>query len=242
MKFYFKLIICFIAVVLTVLFAAEFCAVNSSAEKASLLEKDGLKYIQYENGDVNLYSGWTKRADKRFYYKKGKMLKNCWLNKNGVHQSFLTADGSAAAGRVTISGTEYEFDEKGKLVQDEWNIKTEAANVSPSGLTLIITISGDSKEGEFTYGSYYCIERLSGNNWKEVPYIKTDAVIGWTETEYFFDIGENTFKLSWEDMYGKLPKGRYRVCKEIRGYENPDADWRTQKWSEKKYYTYFTIV
>lgn len=242
MKLCFKLMICFFAVALAVLLAAEFCAVNSSAEKATLLEKDGLKYIQYENGDVKLYSGWTKRADKRFYYKKGKMLKNCWLNKNGVHQAFLTADGSAAAGKVTISGTEYEFDEKGKLIRDEWDIKMEATNVSPSGMTLVITISDDSREGEFTYGAYYFVERLSGNNWEEVPYIKTDAVIGWNEIECLFDIGENTFKLGWEDMYGKLPKGRYRVCKIIRGYENPDDDWRTRKWSEKNYYAYFTIV
>lgn len=208
-------------------------AITASAAKSTLIENDGLIYIENENGNVKLYTGWTKKSKsgKRFYYKNGKMLKSCWLTKKGVRQYYLTSDGSAATGKVTISGTEYEFDSKGKLVQDEWDIKTEATDISSTGLTLVTTISNDSYKGEFSYSSPYTIEKLSENNWKPLTVINE---IDWLDYDEFFDIGINKHIFQWEDLYGQLPKGRYRICKNI--YKNTD-----NKSDSKIYYTYFTI-
>lgn len=83
----------------------------------TLTERDGLKYCVSDSGeDMGLYSGWTKKGGDRYYYKNGEMKKNCWLRSKGVRKYFLQADGKAAAGKVTIQGVEYEFDEKALLV------------------------------------------------------------------------------------------------------------------------------
>ena len=232
MKTQFKSIGTLFITFLTILLAINLISIDSSAAK--LIETDGLKYIEQENGDVKLYTGWTKKSksEKRFYYKNGKMLKNSWLRSKGVRQYYLTSDGSAAIGKVTISGTEYEFDSKGKLVQDKWAIKTEAVDVSETGLTLITTIGDDSYKGEYTYGVPYTIEKYSENIWRPLTLINND--FGWVDAECFFDVGINKHIYQWEDLYGSLPKGRYRICKEIDKYTD-------NKSETKVYYTYFTI-
>lgn len=205
-------------------------SINLSA--ATLTENNGLKYIEQENGDIKLYTGWTKKANKRFYYKNGLMLKNKWLTKKGVRQYYLTDDGSTATGKLTISGIEYEFDSKGKLVQDEWNITTEAVDVSEIGLTLITTIGDDSYKGEYTYGVPYTIEKYSENIWQPLTVINKS--IAWVDAECLFDVGINKNIYNWEERYGSLPKGKYRICKEIYKYTD-------NKSETKIYYAYFTI-
>lgn len=137
-----------------------------------------------------------------------------------------------ATGKVTICGTEYEFNSKGKLVQDKWDIKTEAVDVSETGLTLITTISDDSYKGEYTYGVPYTIEKYSENIWQPLTVIKND--IAWVDAELLYDVGMNKNVYDWEKRYGSLPKGRYRICKEIDKYTD-------NKSETKIYYTYFTI-
>ncbi len=215
---------------ITTLFTFNFLSINLSAK--TLIDSNGLKYIEQENGNTELYTGWTKKSNKRFYYKNGKKLKNKWLTKNGVRQYYLTNDGSAAIGKVTINGTEYEFDSKGKLVQDEWDIKTEAVDVTETGLTLITTIRDDSYKGEFIYGEPYTIEKYSENIWQPLAIINDD--LEWTDSASFFDVGINKQTYNWSDLYGKLPKGRYRICKEIDKYSDNKSETKT-------YYTYFTI-
>lgn len=221
-----------IAVFLTMFFSFKLISVNLTA--ATLTENEGLKYIEQENGEMKLYTGWAKKtkSDKRFYYKNGKKLKNCWLTKKGDRQYYLTSDGSAATGKLTIFGTEYEFDSKGKLIQDEWNIKTEVTEVSETGLTLVITISDDSFKGEFSYGSPYTVEKLSENEWKPLS-VKNEII--WLDYNEFFEIGLNERIFQWDDLYGKLPEGRYRICKKI--YKNTDNNSEV-----KDYYAYFTIT
>lgn len=94
MKIHFKSISMFITIFLTILLTINLFSINLLA--ATLTENNGLKYIEQENGDMNLYTGWIRktRSDKHFYYKNGKLLKNCWLTKKGDRQYYLTSDGS----------------------------------------------------------------------------------------------------------------------------------------------------
>ncbi len=229
MKAYTKSIRISIVAFMTTLFAVNLLSINSSAK--TLIDNEGIKYIEQENGDMELYTGWTKKSNKRFYYKNGKKQKNKWLSQKGVRTYYLTDDGSAAVGKVTISGTEYEFDSKGKLVQDEWNIKTETVDVSDNGLTFVITISDDSFKGEFSYSAPYTIEKLYGDEWEPLT-VKNE--IDWLDYEEFYKIGVNKHIIQWKNLYGELSEGRYRICKEI--YKNTD-----NKSETKIYYAYFTI-
>lgn len=89
-----------------------------SSKPAFSVGEDGLKYIQYEDGSSELYTGWTVTAGKYRYYKEGRMLKNCWLTENNIRRYFLTRDGYAAVGRVTVGGVEYEFDSRGVIMHN----------------------------------------------------------------------------------------------------------------------------
>lgn len=222
-----------IAAFLIILTAFNFLSFNASAQ--TLIESDGLKYTLQENGDMVLYTGWTKKSDKRFYYINGEKLKNKWLVSKGIKKSYLTADGSAATGKVTLFGTEYEFDDKGRLVQDNWNVKIEASDISATDCTFTITINDLSFYGEYTYGRAYTIERYSKNTWQPMPIINDD--IEFTEEEIWLDAGVQSERYGWEDLYGKLPKGRYRICKAIGKYSKQYSRER----ENKKYYAYFTI-
>ena len=188
-----KLLSAFLALLLVLILFP----VNISA--ATLTEKNGLKYIEQENGNLKLYTGWTikVKSNKRFYYKNGKKLSNCWLAQNGVKQYYLTNDGYAAIGKVTIAGTEYEFDQSGKLIQDEWNIKVETANISKTGLTVITTISEDSYNDEFIYGVPFTIEEYSENKWQPLP-LKRDGIL-WADIAYVFNVGKNENVYQWEN-------------------------------------------
>lgn len=208
-------------------------APDTSAEK--LTESGGLKYAVQENGDMSLYTGWVQNTStgKYYYYKDGKKLRQCWLAVKGEKRFYLTDDGSAATGKVTLSGTEYEFDSRGRLVPDKWNITTEAADVSAASVTVITTVDSGSHRGEYTYGTYFTAQRLSDGGWETLPPVN-DVVF--TDIEYIYDVGRNTEEYRLDLIYGALPGGRYRICHDITKYSGDDRHRET-----KTYYTYFTL-
>lgn len=206
-----------------------------SVEASDLKTEDGVKYIQYDNGETKLYTGWTKKAGKRYYYKNGIMKKSCWLKSNGKRTYFLRKDGSMAVGKITISGVEYEFDENGKLIPDTWGITLSASDVTPTGMSVAYLWNDTWKTGKLEYGDAFTIECYAGGKWEKVPYV-CDEVPEFTELAYELAANETvTKKRGWKDIYGELPSGKYRLCTDIIDCRNPgDCDIKT-------YYAYFTI-
>lgn len=118
------------AVLSAMLCCAGMCGFSAgalSSKPAFSVGVDGLKYIQYEDGSSKLYTGWTVTAGKYRYYKEGRMLRNCWLTENNIRRYFLTKDGYAAVGRVTVGGVEYEFDSRGVIMHNGAAVFDEAA-------------------------------------------------------------------------------------------------------------------
>lgn len=100
-----------------------------SAEAVTLKTENGLKYVQTDSGELKAYTGWFRKSDKKYYFKDGAMKKNCWLRVNGKRTYFLRKDGSAAVGKLKISGKEYEFDGNGRLISN-WSIIVNGKNIS----------------------------------------------------------------------------------------------------------------
>ncbi len=223
------------AAVLAAVTVISACPVTASADK--LFTQDGLKYVQRDNGETAVYSGWTKKDGKRYCYKNGEMLKNCWLTVNGERTYFLKRDGSAAVGKTTVSGIEYEFNESGRLVKETWGVSLSAKDVTSTGLTIVIDKKGGSPTGELLTGSPFALERLEDGKWTAVTPIDDSRV--WTAESHIISEknsdGSIEMKTNWEYMYGSLDTGRYRVSKEI-------MDWRAAgDWDGKIYYAYFDI-
>ncbi len=223
------------AAVLAAVTVISACPVTAFADK--LYTQDGLKYVQRDNGEASVYSGWTKKDGKRYCYKNGKMLKSCWLTVKGERTYFLKKDGSAAVGKTTISGTEYEFDENGKLVKETWGVSLSAKDVTPTGLTIVIDKKGGSPTGELETGVSFTVERFENGKWTAVTPVNDE--IFWTDEAYIISEkdcdGKIEMNTNWEAIYGSLDAGRYRVSKEI-------DDWRAPgDWEGKTYYAYFNI-
>ena len=85
------------------------------------------------------------------------------------------------------------------------------SNITPSGAILIIR---DMNQEPYIYGEWYKIEKEVDGKWCELePFLDH---YGFNDIGYLVDQNnEVTFTIDWEWLYGKLPKGNYRILKEV---------------------------
>lgn len=130
-------------------------------------------------------------------------------------------DGDAMADRML----QIALDEADRISPDsycwlsyppDWGLTLSVKNVTPSGMTLICTQSGGELTGELETGSRYTLQVWENGNWVEVPIF---AEVNWTMEAYLIQKDKNAeFELNWEWLYGKLPAGTYRICKEFMDF------------------------
>ena len=216
-------------------FAAAAIAVCPLSAKASTLKtEDGIRYIQYDSGETKPYTGWTAKGGKRYYYKNGVMKKNCWLTSNGKRKSFLTKDGSAAVGKVTVSGIEYEFDDKGRLIPDNWGVTLTASDVTSAGMNVEFNWDGTETTGELEFGAAFYLEQYKDGKWEKLPTLSND--IAFEAISYSLTDDETvTQSKDWSKLYGTLESGAYRYCTDLMDFR------KAGDYDRKTYYAYFTI-
>lgn len=117
--------------------------------------------------------------------------------------------------------------------EDPWGLSLAVKDVTPIGLTLVVTQEGGSPNGTLQYGSSYILQMRSGSNWKDVPYTVEQDVVAWTDEAYLVAMGGQTEnKLDWSFLYGNLPAGHYRIGKSIMDFQDT-GDIDTQiYWAE----------
>ncbi|MCK6206163.1 hypothetical protein KZX50_11975 [Bacillus infantis] len=94
--------------------------------------------------------------------------------------------------------------------------------VSRTGMTVILQNNSD-KQG--VYGEAYLLEKNIGGDWYQVPFAEAGdrafPSIG-------YDLGPSDVKewdVSWEQFYGDLDTGEYRIVKEVLDFrESGDYD------------------
>lgn len=122
-----------------------------------------------------------------------------------------------------------------EVVEDglNWGVHLEADDVTQTGLELEISQSGGYPSGQLQTGSWYEIERFDGK-WTPVETVIDNHA--WTAVAYLIPKGgEYETEVNWEWLYGKLPKGNYRIAKEIM-YFRLSGDY-----DKKIFYAYFEI-
>ncbi len=89
------------------------------------------------------------------------------------------------------------------------NVSMQLTDITPTGALLTIT---DKNESPFVYGEWFALEKKEGSEWFGLHPI--------IENYSFFDLGYRPnlngkviIEMDWEKLYGKLPKGSYRVLK-----------------------------
>ena len=117
---------------------------------------------------------------------------------------------------------------------DPLGLSLHTQNVTPTGLTLMISQSGGNPTGSLQTGAYYEVEKKENHIWTPVTSLQDMA---WDDIAYH--IPENkttTFSLDWQDRYGSLPVGSYRIKIEIMDFRDT-ADFDTYP-----YYAEFEMI
>ena len=101
------------------------------------------------------------------------------------------------------------------------NVRINIDNVTPTGATLTIK---DENENPYIYGEWYEIEKEVDSEWERLETIN-DLLFN----DLGYKVDENntvSFTMDWQDYYGTLEPGSYRLIKRI---------------DNNYLYTYFTI-
>lgn len=121
-------------------------------------------------------------------------------------------------------------------VDDEWGIQLSADKVTSSGLTLICKQSGKTIQGSLQTGTYYILEEYVEEKWVPVKLLPSDYPLYWDMSAWSIPSDSSVqWEINWENIYGKLSPGKYRIGKKIMELKKSD------KFDEKLYYAEFTI-
>lgn len=121
---------------------------------------------------------------------------------------------------------EFEIEDPNAYSSDLWGISLRVDDVTPDGLTLYCTQSGDtpgeviSYEGrdiaDITVGMAFWLEQYVSGEWIKLQYLTENTVSTWTTMVWKLYVGSTAYwPLEWKNLYGSLLDGRYRVCKEF---------------------------
>ena len=106
----------------------------------------------------------------------------------------------------------------------EWGITLKATDVTPTGLTIECTQSGGKDVHELSTGSYFVIQKFSGGVWEDIEYLPQEYEVGWTSEAWIIQEEATTsWKVEWDQIYGELPAGEYRIGKKIMNLRETEA-------------------
>ena len=113
---------------------------------------------------------------------------------------------------------EYQVNENGEIINDspiaEWGITVSATDITPTGMTLIFTLSGDTLPDALITTQAFYLEALTSTGW-EVMKAKDGSNIWEFTARNLLPNRKTEFEIDWSEMYGALNPGTYRICKSV---------------------------
>ena len=95
-----------------------------------------------------------------------------------------------------------------------------AEAVTERGMTLVFEQSGGTPTGTLQTGTEYWLEVNEDGCWQRVEAQVQEYV--WEDVAHMLEPnGETRLEIDWEELYGRLPAGRYRLGKEIMDFRGP---------------------
>jgi len=115
-----------------------------------------------------------------------------------------------------ITDCELPQDANYELPQGLLEARIAENTLTLTGLTLVLT---NNTERRYYYGNPFRIEKLVGNEWVEPGFI--DSVL-WTLPAFNLDSGDEVeIEKNWENIYGALEPGTYRIIKSYAYLREP---------------------
>ena len=88
-------------------------------------------------------------------------------------------------------------------------------DVTPTGLTLLCSLSEEAQSVELSTGTDYYLEVLADGQWTTYT-VEEEKVYNLCDAYYLISAGESVeIPLNWDWLYGELPAGTYRVGKKF---------------------------
>lgn len=132
--------------------------------------------------------------------------------------------GSSAPQKINSSSSESS---SVQTAEDSWGLILSVKNVTPTGLTLVITQQGGSPTGTLQYGSEYTLEVEQDGAWQNIPDI-VDGNFAWDGMAYLVTMdGETEQAVDWNWLFGPLSPGHYRLSKAFMDFRGT-GDYDTQ--------------
>lgn len=134
----------------------------------------------------------------------------------------VDTNSSVAEDNTTSEEGMTELPEKYDAGFPDWGLTLSVKNVTPSGLTLVVTQSGGNPTGELMTGEPYRLITLVNGTWKVVEELPLPEGVdgrGFNSIGYPLTKGETReFEINWEWIFGELPGGTYRLIKEFMDF------------------------
>ncbi|MBP3856146.1 MAG: hypothetical protein IK990_11120 [Ruminiclostridium sp.] len=212
-------------------------SVTAFADK--LKTENGITYRVSDDGAKKTkYTGWTtSKNGTKYYYRNGVKIKNTWLKEGGKRTYYMDEKGRMTVGDAEIGGKQYFFAKNGKLV---YGVDASGSSITRTGMTLSLNgVALGSDIAEVWTGDDYYIEYLtSAGVWKKQPVVSNN--VPWNDSLLpFFNEGrlvERSIDIDWTDIYGELPSGDYRLCKQYSVTLTPGS-----QPADKMLYVPFTV-
>lgn len=119
---------------------------------------------------------------------------------------------------------------------ETWGIRLDTRNISPTGLTLVCIQFDGEVNDDLETDSFYFLEEKIENQWIPLEMKEIEDEIAWTDETWTIPINDEVeWEVEWEDLYGELSPGYYRIGKNIRKLK--DTDYR-----EETYYANFEVL
>lgn len=149
-------------------------------------------------------------------------------NRAPTQEPGTPAANSAGTTEPETAAIEPSLPANGQDGDADWGITLSVENATPTGLTLVISQSGGEPTGELQFGSPYWLEVRENGDWQAVPETPSDVERGWDAMAYLVPTeGSTEDEINWEWIYGELPPGTYRICKELMDFREA-GDWDTE--------------
>lgn len=141
--------------------------------------------------------------------------KNAWF-KIGVSMQNDTDEDKVVY--VEVEGVEVRIQEKKESILN-WGITFTAENITSTGVVVKCTQTGGEQTGELQTGSYFIVEIFNDGIWQEADCF---AEVAWTSEAWIIPMNaEVTWEVNWENLYGELSEGQYRIGKKIMDFRGP---------------------
>ncbi len=103
---------------------------------------------------------------------------------------------------------------------DVWGLSLTVTDITNSGITLIFNKGDGENIGLLGYGGSYYIQKNENNSFVNLMPI---SEITFTTDITFINESEFEISINWENYYGLLEAGEYRIVKEISDTQVDDS-------------------